>query len=434
MGILRFEDLTALQDALLKERRALITDPDEAGPIGKRACSPIGHTATWIRFEPNSGKLAYGPEIDIEVYRGYEKLLPPDLQQKLSMREIRGWLFQVRESGPNPKPHSFALLDGKEILLSKLPHSRNYFVRRKLRPCKHEKSVWAQVARAWDRHPEMQLADERLDHILQELAVTPFVTFKGCRAAWAIAHEQFDVLGQERFDHLDDYTIAALEIPFEEAYELLKIDPKIQHAFDLTDSGCLFHRYKTAEQVRLAIRYGYRPKEGPVRLPVTDGLFQNRHELMRAACYAALCGREVEDAGDSVVDSAVFLYHRFAHNFVDREKSPVVRPCGGPTKQQDQQAPVWAGLTLSDSFEEKERTRESTAQWLQQGYNSGVLNLMRVIAHVRQATDSEIDEDFVATLRPVLTGWPPGWKRPEGLDDSLQRLNSAARRIVGSLS
>lgn len=391
--------------------------------MGRRACSPTKHTATWIQFDPASAKLTYGPEKEIEVYRGHERLLPKDLQEKLGTREIRGWLFQVRESGPNPQPGSFALLDGREILLSKLPHSRNYFVRRTLKPCKHEKAVWTQVSRAWDKYPEMQLADERLDHLLQELSITPFVSFKRCQAAWAIVPKRFEVLGEERFDTLDDYTIAALEIPFEQAYELLKIDPAIQHALDLTDSGCLFDKYQAAEEVRAAIRHGFRPPRGPLRRPVTEGLYENRHKLVKAACWAALCGREVPDADDSLVDSAVLLYHRFAYNFVDREEKPVIRP-RQTAKQLGNRAAAersefeWGGL-----FIEKERIREFTAQWREQGYDAAVGKLMCIIAHVLQANEETIDEAFVDTLRPPLDAWPAGWKRPEGFDEAQQRLN-----------
>jgi hypothetical protein len=430
MGILRFQDVTDWQDAVMNEQRVLTSDPDDAGPIGRRACSPTKHTATWIQFDPTSAKLTYGPEKEIEVYRGHERLLPKDLQQKLGTREIRGWLFQVRESGPNPQPSSFALLDGKEILLSKLPHSRNYFVRRTLKPCKHEKGVWTQVARAWDQYPEMQLADERLDHLLQELSITPFVSFKGCRAAWAIVPERFEVLGEERFDTLDDYTVAALEIPFAQAYELLKIDPAIQRALDLTDAGCLFDKYHAVEDVRAAIRHGCRPPKGPLRRRVTEGLYQNRGELMKAACCAALCGREVLDAGDSVVDSAILLYHRFAYNFVDRERKPVIRPRRTAKQLGDRSVAGSAEIETGERFRQQERIREFTTQWRELGYDAAVVKLTCIITHILQAKEDMIDETFVLTLQPPLAGWPAGWKRPEGLDEAQQRLNKVFKGLL----
>lgn len=432
MGIVRFEEVTEWQRAALKEARVLAADADEAGPIGKRASSPISHTATWIRLDSATNKLVYGPEIDIEVYRGHEKLLPTALQQKLGMRDLRGWLFQVRESGPNSNPRSFALLDGKEILLSKLPHSRNYFVRRTLKPCKHEKSVWSQVERAWDRHPEIPLSDERLDRILQEMSVTPFVSMKGCRAAWAIAPERFEVLGSERFDYLDDYTIAALEIPFERASKVLISDSKIQHALDLTDGGSLFHRYRAADFVRAAIRHRLGGGKGPVRTQVTEGLYENRHKLMRAAICAALCGREVRSAGDSVTDSALLLYHRFAYNFVGREERPVTRPWRDAKTPDDFEAPQPQGPAWSVAFEEDERTREFTVEWRELGEEAAKTQVMRLVNHVLEAPNDSMDEDFVGTLRPALAGWPAGWNKPENFDKAMQRLNDAARTDVRS--
>jgi hypothetical protein len=427
MGILRFQDVTDWQDEAVEENRVLGSDADDAGPIGKRAASPAKHTATWIQFESASGKLVYGPEREIEVYRGYERLLPQDLQRKLGSREIRGWLVQVREAGPNPQPGSFALLDGKEILLSKLPHSRNYFVRRTLKACKHEKSVWAQVARAWDQYPQMNLADERLDRVLQDLAVTPFVSFKRCRAAWAIAPTRFEVLGEERFDTQDDYTIAALEIPFEEAFELLRMDPAVQNVLDLTDAGCLFDKYQVLEDVKATMRHGFDPPKGPLRRPVTEGLYENRDELVKAACWAALCGREVPDAENSVVHSAVLLYHRFAYNFVDREKEPVIRPRQTANGLGDRSADARSEFDWEGLFGETERVREFTAQWRDQGYEAAVAKLMSIVAYVLRADEQTIDEAFVNTLRPPLAGWPAGWERPKGFDEAQQRLNRLRR-------
>ncbi len=426
MGILRFQDV-GWQDEVIQERRVLASDPDDAGPIGKRAASPAKHTATWIQFESDSGKLVYGPEKEIEVYRGHEKVLPQGLQQKLGIREIRGWLVQVRDAGPNRQPYSFELLDGKEILLSKLPHSRNYFVRRTLKPCKNEKSVWAQVARAWDKYPEMNLADERLDRLLQDLAVTPFVNLKRCWAAWAIAPTRLEVLGKERFDTQDDYTIAALEIPFDDAYERLRTDPAIQHALDLTDAGQLFDRYQLVQDVKATARHGFRPPSGPLRRPVTEGLYENRHELVKAACWAALCGREVADAEDSVVHSAVLLYHRFAYNFVDREKKTVLRPRQTAMELRDRSTTAPSEFSWEALFGEAERIREFTAQWRDQGYDAAAANLMSIVRYVLQADEETIDEAFANTLYPPLAGWPTGWEHPEGYDEAQQRLNRLRR-------
>ena len=49
-----------------------------------------------------------------------------------------------------------------------------------------------------------------------------------------------DVLGDERFDTNDDYTIAALGMPFDKTYRLLRSNGAVQDALDLTDSGHLF--------------------------------------------------------------------------------------------------------------------------------------------------------------------------------------------------
>jgi hypothetical protein len=246
---------------------------------------------------------------------------------------------------------------------------------------------------------------------------------KRCWAAWAIAPTRFDVLGKERFDTQDDYTIAALEIPFEEAYELLRTDPAIQQALDLTDAGQLFDRYQLVQDVKATARHGFRPPSGPLRRPVTEGLYENRHELVKAACWAALCGREVADAEDSVVHSAVLLYHRFAYNFVDREKKPVIRPRQTATELGDRSTAARSEFDWEALFGETERIREFTSQWRDQGYEAAVGKLMFIIAHVLRADEATIDEDFVKTLRPPLAGWPTGWKRPEGFDEAQQRLD-----------
>jgi len=423
MGILRFNDIPDWQVAAGKEERLLHADPDDAGPVGRRRPAPVEHSATWIQLDPESGELVYGGEIAIEVYRGHDKLLPESVQQKLGMREIRGWLFQVRQSGPAARPESFARLEGKEILLSKLPHSRNYFIRRALKPCKHEKAAWRQVERAWDKHPEIAFADDRLDRLLQELSVTPFVSFKGCRAAWAVVPERFPVLGEERFHTDDDYTIAALAIPFDEAYALLKTHPAIQHALNLTDDGCLFDGYHTAADVNAAVRHGLPPPKGPVKRKVTQKLYDNRDELLRAACCSALCGREVPDVHDSVARSAVIFYHRFAYNLVDRETEPEARPRRVKTLPANAGVAVQTTeLEVSEPFGEREATREYTARWRTLGYDAAVSEMTRLIEYVLRAAEESIDEQFVATLRPALAGWPPGWRPPEGLDEALRRL------------
>src|SRR5579863_1893314 len=123
MGIFRLQDVTDWPPAAIKELRDFTRDPDDAGPIGRRAGSSIAHTATWISLDTGSGKLVYGPEKAIKVYRGHEKILPEELQHRLGLRDIRGWRFQVRLAGPNPQPGVLALLEEKEILFSKLPHS-----------------------------------------------------------------------------------------------------------------------------------------------------------------------------------------------------------------------------------------------------------------------------------------------------------------------
>lgn len=395
MGILRFRDLDDWQHAVIKEQHDAARDPDDAGPIGTRALSPILHTATWIQLDPSSGQLVYGPEMQIEVYRGHDKDLPEALQQKLGMRGIRGWFFQVRKAGPNPQPESFALFEGKEILLSKLPHSRNYFMLRKLKPCKHEKSVWDRVARAWDKYADMPLADERLDRLLQELSVTPFMHSKGCLAAWAVTPKRFDVLGHERFDTNDDYTLAALEIPFAKACELLQVDPALAKALHATEEGSLFHDYQRGEDVKEATRQGLRPPKGPVRHSVTPALRENSRQIMEAACWAALCGRVLPDAGNSVAQGALLLYHRFAYNFVERE----------------------ADLT-------KEKFR---AHWRKLGYDASVQRVNQIVDHVLRSEADGIGEDAASGIRAALAGWPPEWKKPADLQEAMRRLSGIIR-------
>jgi hypothetical protein len=409
MGVFRFQEISDWQQAAMKERNFLLRNPDDAGPIGRRAQSPIQHTATWITIDPKSFKLLYGKEKSIEVYRGHERLLPEDLQRKMGMRQIRGWMFQVRKEVPKSGSDSFDLFAGKEVMLSKLPHSRNYFVRRRLQACKHEKAVWRQVARDWDRHAEQAFAEERLEEVLEELAVTPFVSFKDCLAAWAVAPKRFDVLGKERFDTSDDYTLAVLDVPFEDAYQLLWTDPAIQETLAATLNGTLFMGYQTAQDVRGAIRTGFRPRRAPVRPPVTDELRERREALMEASCWAALCGREVPDAGDSVAESAVLIYHRFALNFVHRQRISRASRC--PPKAE----PVDRSPAM---------TREFTAQWREIGFDDAAKRLTRIIDHVLQAEEAEVNQCFVGTLRPPLAGWPVGWERPDGLDQALRRLKA----------
>jgi hypothetical protein len=423
MGILRFQDISDSREAAIHDRLSVARDLDDAGPIGRRALLPIDHQATSIKFDPASGRLVYGPELKIGVYRGHEKLLPEPLQRKLGMREIRGWLFQVRKARSRGETDPFSLLQGKEILFSKLPHSRNYFVRRKLKPCKHEKAVWAQVERAWDKYRNTPLMDERLDRVLQELSVTPFVSFKDCQAAWAVSPKRFDVLGTERFDTHDDYTVAALDIPFEDAYELLLTEGEIQDALTATEEGRLFESYRSIYDVMAAVRAKIHPGTGPVYRSVTEGLYENRGKLMEAACWAALCGRETPDTGDWVVSSAVRFYHRFAYSFVKREENPVRRPRRGVGKLEDRLTVKSAEEIWSDSLAEEETIREYTEQWRKLGCKIASAKLKLIIGHVLQADKSLIDQDFVGSMRPPLAGWPPQWKRPDGLQEALQRLS-----------
>jgi hypothetical protein len=207
-------------------------------------------------------------------------------------------------------------------------------------------------------------------------------------------------------------------MPFDEACGLLSVHPSIRNALDRTDSGRLFVRYLSPRDVLAAVTNKAKPPKGPLRRNVTQELFDNREELMKAACQAALCGREVPDAGDSVARSAVLLYHRFAYNFVDREKDPVIRP---PQDQMD----AGPGTSEPDfeGLEEYEMTREFTARYGELGFNRAAALLLQVIAHILQAGERAIDEDFVRTLRPALAGWPPGWKRPEGFEKALRQLN-----------
>jgi hypothetical protein len=65
MGILRFEDVEELDDAVMNEGRMLASDPDEASAIGSRKGSPPEHTATWIHLDPVTGTLVYGREMEI---------------------------------------------------------------------------------------------------------------------------------------------------------------------------------------------------------------------------------------------------------------------------------------------------------------------------------------------------------------------------------
>jgi hypothetical protein len=53
--------------------------------------------------------------------------------------------------------------------------------------------------------------------------------------------------------------------------------------------------------------------------------------------------------------------------------------------------------------------------------------LMRLVHHVLDASDDEIDEKFIGTMRPALAGWPAGWTKPERFDEALLRLSRASQ-------
>lgn len=414
MGIIRLSDVTEVGEAARLDEQRSICDPDTAGPIGRRAPRPSEHSATLIAKDA-SGEIVYGPEIPMEIYKGNEKLLPVELQGKLGLREIRGWLFQVRA---DENATAFQTLKGKAILLSKLPHSRNYFLLRRLKTCKYEKSIWRRVADAWDDCSDIPLVDERLDRILEDAAFTPFVSHKRCQACWAISARRFNVLGSERADTEDDYSVAALDLPIEEACELLRTHPAIQRALDRTDDGTLFENYQRPDEVKLAVGIGLKPPKGPLFRRVSEQLYERRLELLEAACWAALSGRETVTVSESVSRSTVLMYHRFAYDFLRREVNPEPRPM---RRNQFPASAVSDLVCQAAEFSEQEQIREWTSRWREIGYVEALTKITAVIDGVLQ--QESVNQRYVEYIRPALAAWPTNWKRPSRLAEALSKLS-----------
>ena len=418
MGILRICDVAGWRHASRSERHLLFGDPDDAGPIGTRGAIPAEHEASWITLDEEKGRLVFGPEEKIEVYQGRDADLPRQLQQKLGLRGIHGWLFQVRDSGPNAQPRSFARLAGKEIMLSKLPYSQNYFVRRTLKPCKHERSIWDRVARAWDAHPEIKLADDRLDRLLRDLSMTPFISSKGCQAAWALSPKRFRVLGRPRSESGADYTVAALAMPFKQAYQILLSDRAVQDALEATETGVLFAHDKVGSEVKRTARTE-NPVRGPVRRYITEQLHAHRHQLMEAACWAALCGKNSAFASNLVGRTAARIYHDFAYNFTHREhrKDRVPRPY--ISLRDPGRVPVPAS-------QDADEAQDYEAAWKRLTPAAAAPKVRELIKYVLGVRPERIGNEFVRSLRPPLAAWPREWEKPEGLSQALKRMDQFA--------
>ena len=335
MGSTLSDQLDDYWDAEAKERQNQFYDPDESGPVGSRQQFPFQHTATLIVLDKRTMRLVYDREVPLEVYLGKEEPLSPELQRLAGMSSFRAWLFQTRARSPKlpNNREAFQLLRDATVVLSKVPHSRNYFTRATLKKTSYD------VERNLSRHLVPLLAEDRfmcispdvrLGKAIEEMRFTPFVSHKDCHAAWASQARTFPQLIGGRSDSVDEYCLGVLPadlLPdsrlgvFETAVELLKSEPIVETLFEKTLDGQLFANFLNTDQLRKA--HAPSAIRGPVARQVTPELMENREELMEAAIWGALSGRmslEVPQKRSRVSKQLKRLYVQFAYNFVARQE------------------------------------------------------------------------------------------------------------------
>ncbi len=317
---------------------------DDAVPIGAKQLRPDLHTASEIARNRH-GRLMYGTEIPIEVYRE-EVVLPAAIASLAGVSKFPGWLFQMRGR------EAVLKRTGATVVLAKFPPSKNYVAIGELkRTIKDQK-------RGIDRHLMRELAAEdlrtdpadlRLAKAISRLSYAPFTNAFPAVAAWASPKESSSLIGAERRDGDDTYVVGLVPMPLPEAIETLKGDPILERSIQRTESGVLFANAKNNNGDA---------NRGPIRKRMLQDVVERRHEILEFAIRVSLGGfvNPVRVEGLPVARWASILYYRFAYaaqsRIEDRKGSKlhyVPFPCGNKAVYHLADAPdAWSRKVETD--------------------------------------------------------------------------------------
>ena len=392
MGLLWSDGLTCWNTAAAAELRR--HNLDDAVPIGAKQLRPDQHTATEIKRDRH-GRLVYGPEVAIEVYRD-EIVLSPEVLPLAGVSKFSGWLFQIRGKKE--------VVDGRvgaTVVLAKFPPSKNYVVIGEL------KRITKDQKRGIERHLKHELtaadlqrepADVRLAKAISRLSYTPFTNNSPAVAAWGLPKESFNLIGAERRDGDDNYVVGMVPMPLQEAIDTLKGDRILERCLERTESGDLFGN---AKNDRTANR-------GPVRKQVLQDIVEHRDEILDFAIRVSLGGfvNPVRMEGRHVATWAALLYYRFAYaaqSRIEDRTSSILHYLPflshrGLTRERADTSSAWSGKIEVDEMLYKALANP----------DGGAATAVRALLVNAQDQPEDL-EDLLGVIKRLVRSRPTGW-------------------------
>ena len=393
MGLLWSDRLARWNTAAAAELRR--HNLDDAGPIGAKQLRPDQHTATEIKRD-RRGRLVYGPEVAIEVYRD-EIVLPPEVLPLAGVSKFSGWLFQIRGKKE--------VVDGRvgaTVVLAKFPPSKNHLVTGEL------KRITKDQKRGIERHLKRELkaadlqrepADVRLAKAISRLSYTPFTNNFPAVAAWGLPKESFNLIGAERRDGDDNYVVGMVPMPLQEAIDTLKGDRILERCLERTESGDLFANAKNDRTAN----------QGPVRKQVLQDIVEHRDKILDFAIRVSLGGfvNPVRMEGQRVAKWAALLYYRFAYAAQSRIEDRTNRTSGtlhylpflshrGLTRERADTSSAW-----SRKIEIDEMLYQALAS--PEGKAATAVRALLVSAQPKDL------KDFLGVIKRLVRSRPTGW-------------------------
>jgi len=287
MVLIRNTETVGWERAAAAELRRL-QNIDDAAPVGAKKLRPKEHTATEITRN-HRGRLVYGAEVPLEVYRD-EVSLPSDVAELAGVSRFQGWLFQMRGR------EAVQTRGGATIVLAKYPPSKNYVV------TGYFKKTTKDQKRGIERHLKPLLAaadaakdpaDTRLAETIARLSYTPFTNAYPALAAWGLPKQSSRLIGAERRDESNRGPVPkpVIQDIIDHRHEILDfairisfggfIDPHRVAGWPVARwAAMVYHRFAYAAQSRIEDRKGSDLLTSPSRNCLTTKIKQTGRVLL----------------------------------------------------------------------------------------------------------------------------------------------------------